>query len=133
MCVDGSTSAKSRDVKSLDENEKLMYIKSDWRFKMLIWIEKIHGPLWKSIQPNENLRKGIGSYCILLVNGSKIAKKLVCDELWWNTKENSMIMDLFIFLVNNKKKTWNLDSVDKWMLSHPDIATTLKIISIGKE
>jgi hypothetical protein len=37
MCVDGSTSAKSRDVKSLDENEKLMYIKSDWRFKMLIW------------------------------------------------------------------------------------------------
>jgi hypothetical protein len=108
MCVDGSTSAKSRDVKSLDENEKLMYIKSDWRFKMLIWIEKIHGPLWKSIQPNENLRRGIGSYCILLVNGSKIAKKLVCDELWWNTKENSMIMDLFIFLVNKKKRheTW---------------------------
>ena len=29
MCVDGSNSAKSRDVKSLDENEKLMNIKSD--------------------------------------------------------------------------------------------------------
>jgi hypothetical protein len=33
MCVDGSNSTKSRDVKSLDENEKLMYIKSDWKWE----------------------------------------------------------------------------------------------------
>jgi hypothetical protein len=74
---------------------------------MLIWIEKIHGLLWKAIQPNENLRRGIWLNCILLVNGSKVVKKLVCDELWWNTKENFMIMDLFIFLVNKKTdETW---------------------------
>jgi hypothetical protein len=29
MCVDGLNLAKSRDVKSLDENEKLMYIKPE--------------------------------------------------------------------------------------------------------
>jgi len=103
MCVDRLNLAKSRDVKSLDENEKLIHIKPEWRSKMLIWIEKIHGLLWKAIQPNENLRRGIGLNCILLVNGSKVVKKLVCDELRWNTKENFMIMNLFIFLVNKKQ------------------------------
>jgi hypothetical protein len=42
---------------------------------MLISIEKIHGLFWKTIQPNKNLRGGIGLNCVLLVNGSKVAKK----------------------------------------------------------